>query len=109
MFPIVLLSFFGCVYQWLSQDRLFMACSGVMMEKEVRVWLWENQFLDLVATWAPSAPKAASAGWPTVEVAVCQLKSVGHGVSVHMPTCMGDLHLMNHYVPLVSTPWGRRA
>ena len=85
---------------------------GIENQKEVRVWLWENQFVDLVATWAPWVHGADSSvcDWPRVQVVACKMERVGKSecVSVRMVQGPGQLHEINHYMPLVAAPGGRR-
>ena len=85
---------------------------GVCNEKEVRVWLWKDQFVDLVATWAPWAHGADNsvADWPCVQVVACKIKQVCNSecVSACMVQGPSTSHEINHFMPLVSAPGGRR-
>ena len=53
---------------------------GIQHEKEVRVWLLKDQYVDLVATWAPWAHGADNsvADWPCVQVVAVKIKQVGN-------------------------------
>lgn len=85
---------------------------GIQNEKEVRVWLWKDQYVDLVATYAPWAHGADNsvADWPCVQVVACKIKQVGN--SERASACMvqgpSTFFEINHYMPLVSAPGGRR-
>ena len=85
---------------------------GIQHEKEVRVWLLKDQYVDLVATWAPWAHGADNsvADWPCVQVVAVKIKQVGN--SERTSACMvqgpSTFNEINHYMPLVSAPGGRR-
>ena len=85
---------------------------GIQNQKEVRVWLWEDQFVDLVATNAPWVYGADSsvAEWPIVQVLACRLESVGDTGCVSACMVKGPSQVcdINHYMPLVDLPGGRR-
>ena len=87
---------------------------GSKVNKEVRVWLWKDQFVDLVATWAPwllISADGSVAELPIVELVACRLQSEGDGSCVSARMCQGpgEISGINHVIPLVDAPWGRRA
>lgn len=85
---------------------------AVQEKKDVRLWLWEDQFVDIVTVWAPWARSGASsaADWPRVEVVFCKLECVGKNgcVTARMAKDAASMNECNHYMPVVPIPWGRR-
>ena len=85
---------------------------AVREKKDVRLWLWEDQFVDIVTLWAPWARSGASstADWTRVEVVFCKLECVGKSecITACMVKDAASVHECNHFVPLVQVPWGRR-
>jgi hypothetical protein len=86
---------------------------GAKVQKEVRVWLWKDQFVDLVATWAPwllNSADGSMVAQPIVELVACRLQRVENSSCVSAHICQGpsEIGSINHVIPLVDAPWGRR-
>ena len=85
---------------------------GAKEQKEVRVWLFKNQYVDLVATWAPwllNSADGSMVALPVVELVACRVQRVDDScVSAQMCQVASELSSINHFIPLVNAPWGRR-
>ena len=90
---------------------------AVETQREIHLWLREDNFVEVVKTWAPWAKDGgyididggAAKEWQVVEILACIIEAVPGTTNrtIRMATSEHDVLRVNHYMPLVANPLGK--